>query len=248
MTRSQVREFVRKHPRLDELRRALRFYQAIPARDLAQPRKLRAAARARRHTMIAYPGLAQLHELASSLARDGVPGSVVQCGVWNGGSAAVMALASREAGWPREMWLFDSWEGLPEPADIDVSENGLRRERGWNLGFEEQVEELLFGRLGLHRDGVRLVKGWFEDTLPQHRDAVAPIALLHADADWYESTRTILENFYELVSPGGYIVFDDYGHWKGCARAVDEFVGRHRIELERQPDTGAAYLRKPGRE
>jgi hypothetical protein len=67
------------------------------------------------------------------------------------------------------------------------------------------------------------VKGYFQDTLPRKKDEVAPIALLHMDADWYESTKTILDNLYDFVVPDGFIQVDDYGHWEGCRQALHEF-------------------------
>ena len=174
-----------------------------------------------------------------------IAGSIVECGVCNGGSAAVMALAARDCGDGREIWLFDSWEGLPEPGPLDVSSRGTRRERGWNLGSERTVEALLFEKLRLPRENIHLVKGWFEETLPRYRETIAPIALLHLDGDWYASTKTCLDQLYDAVSPGGVVAVDDYGHWQGCKRAVDEFLEPRGLAVSPPSEDGAIFFRKP---
>jgi hypothetical protein len=91
---------------------------------------------------------------------------------------------------------------------------------------------------------VHVVKGWFEDTL--RTAATGPIAVLHLDGDWYESTRTILDALYGRVVAGGFVVVDDYGHWPGCRRAVDEFLGRtgERPAIVSSDYTGV-WFRKP---
>jgi len=92
---------------------------------------------------------------------------------------------------------------------------------------------------------VRPVKGLFADTLPAHRDEVGAIALLHVDGDWYQSTLDILENFYELVSPGGIIQIDDYGYWEGCKKAVKKFEQNSKLKLEPIPIDGTGvWLKK----
>ena len=240
-----VRAFVRSRPRLDGIRRAVRFYQQVSPREWLRPGKLLAARRARPYTLVSYPRLSRLYDLVSGLAEEHIPGTIVECGVCNGGSAAMMALAARHGGVDRDIWLFDSWEGLPEPGPFDVTAAGARRERGWNLGSKEVVEHLLFARLRLPRSRVHLVKGWFDETLPRHRAALAPIALLHLDGDWYESTKVCLDELYDVLSPGAYVVLDDYGHWQGCKKAVDEFVASRGLALSAGAEDDSAFFTKP---
>jgi O-methyltransferase len=226
-------------------RRAARFFRDVPPRDVLRPHKVLTLARVRQFTMVSYPRLSALYDLASSLTRAGVAGAVAECGVWNGGSAAAIAEGFRRGGQPREVWLFDSWEGLPEPDEIDVSTAGTRREIGWNLGSERAVEEIFFARLGFNRDQVHLVKGWFEDTLPAFRATSPSIALLHLDGDWYRSVRLSLDQLYDLVAPGGVVVVDDYGYWEGSRKAVDEFLIERRLPRPFGSVGSAVYLRKP---
>jgi O-methyltransferase len=85
-----------------------------------------------------------------------------------------------------------------------------------------------------------VVKGWFDQTLPQ-ANLAEPIALLRMDADWYESTKCILDNLASRVAPGGMIVVDDYYTWEGCTQAVNEFAAAHKLKI-RQSTNGVAYL------
>jgi len=180
----------------------------------------------RSNTLLDYERLAAIHVAAAAAP----PGAFVECGVWAGGSAGMMSLADRE----RHLWLFDSWQGLPEPGEGDISYQGHRRPAGWNHAERSQVERLLLGRLGLDPERVHMVQGWFDETLPATRTEIGAIALLHLDGDWYESITTCLEQLYDGVVSGGFVVVDDYFHWQGCARAVDEFLApRERVELRR---------------
>ena len=229
------REFVRARPRLDRLRKDVRFVQQIPRRGLSGP-KARAAWRVRRYTLLSYDRLATLHDLA----RLAPQGAFVECGVFEGGSAGMAALSNPH----RDMWLFDSWEGLPEPGPEDVAVEGHRRAAGWNYAEQQRVEELMFDRLHLSRSCVHLIRGWFQDTVPESRDQIGPIALLHLDGDWYESIKLCLDQLYEQVVSGGFVVVDDYHHWQGCKKAVDEFLAT-REQVLLQTAGNAVHWRKP---
>lgn len=156
-----------------------------------------------------------LHRLAAEADRTGVAGALVDCGVWNGGSTILLSDGSPL----REVWAFDSFEGLPAPVEADGP--GSAAWTGECLGAEDML------RAGFAKyaspERLHVVKGWFEDTLAQHADEIGPIAVLHADGDWYESVLLTLQALYPKVQSGGFIVIDDYGHWVGAQRATDEF-------------------------
>ena len=92
---------------------------------------------------------------------------------------------------------------------------------------------------------VHIIKGLFEDTITKYKMNIGKIALLHLDGDWYESTKVSLENLFDNIVPGGYIVIDDYGHWRGCKKAVDEFLKQRNLHytLERV-DYTRVFFRK----
>lgn len=209
----------------------------LPVPSLDEFRILRTV---RSYTMVGVPRLRTLYRLAQRAIAEGIPGAFVECGTYNGGSGAVLAhVAARDH---RSVWLFDSFEGLPEP----VAEDGEAASAwaGGCVGQESKVADVL-GRVGANTDEVHIVKGWFNETLAPA--PTGPIALLHLDGDWYESTREILLALYDRVDPRGFLAIDDYGHWPGCRRAVDEFFRERKQEPEIfQSDYTGAWLVKPG--
>ena len=171
----------------------------------------------------------------------GIPGDVVECGSARGGSAALMGLTLKSLGAHRNLWLFDTFEGLPPPSAADPDHDIAELYTGAFRGGDDEVGAL-FERLGI-LEGTRMVKGLFQDTLPTAE--VGAVAVLHLDGEWYESVRVCLEQLYDRVSPGGVIQFDDYGHWEGARRAVDEFLERRliRAPLLRVDYTGRALVK-----
>jgi O-methyltransferase len=178
-----------------------------------------------------------LHRLAEEVERAGVPGALVDCGAWNGGSSIL--LSSGAPG--RDVWAFDSFAGLPNPSELDGRESeGL----GGELVASEQKLRAGFERFA---DSARLHvrAGWFEETLADAAGDVGPVAVLHCDGDWYDSVLLTLEVMYPRVSPGGFVVIDDYGTFPGARRATDEYRIRSgdSAPLRRIDHTGR-YWRK----
>lgn len=121
---------------------------------------------------------------------------------------------------------------MPEPNKWDLDYKERIGKRGWALGSEEKVKELFFEKLKLNNKVNHLVKGWFSDTLPIYKDDIGRIALLHLDCDWYESVKCCLKELWDSLVDKGAIVIDDYGHWKGCRKAVDEFIEEENLKVE----------------
>ncbi len=172
-----------------------------------------------------------------------IAGDLVECGAARGGSALLLALTAARLGDPRRTWIFDTFEGLPEPSLDDPDFAEARRYVGTCRGELDEVEAL-FARAGL-RDRAVFVKGLFQDTLPV--TPVPRIAVLHLDGDWYDSVRVCLHHLYDAVAPGGVIQIDDYGHWAGARKAVDEFF-RHRAipaRLRYVDYTGRTFTKPP---
>lgn len=174
-----------------------------------------------------------LYSSVLHLERCGTAGAFVECGVWKGGSALLMALTLMSIGAPaREIVLFDTFEGMPEPGEEDrIAWSGEsvrgRWERNdfahWAVG-EQQVARLLADS-GYPMEKVRLVRGKVEETLPEAASPYGPegIALLRLDTDWYESTRAELEHLFPRLAAGGILIVDDYGHFTGARKAVDDY-------------------------
>jgi O-methyltransferase len=134
-----------------------------------------------------------------------IPGDIVECGVWNGGSAAVMGVACYEGSTPsrRKFWLFDSFQGLPRPGEHDGKFERDAYFQGWNRGEINKVNKI-FTSLRIPLDELNIIPGWFEATLKE--TPIKEIAMLHVDVDWYDSVTTVLETLYCKVVPDGYIV------------------------------------------
>jgi len=162
-----------------------------------------------------------LVRLASVVEHEGVPGVIVDCGVWNGGSTILMSVGAPT----RTVWAFDSFEGMPAAGafDPELAHELTGEVRGSEAKLRHGFEEFSNPRR------LRVGRGWFEDTFPRLADQIDTLALLHIDADWYEPVRLALETFYPKLAPGGYCVVDDYNFWSGTRRAVDEFRASRRI-------------------
>jgi len=243
--RANIRTMLKKNRAIASLYYKLGLPSGIPMKDLVKLRKMQLMRMVAPYTMLDYSRLSKLYELASYVEIRNIQGSVVECGVWNGGSAGVLASAIKHNP-QRHLWLFDSWEGLPEPTELDISYQGQVGKRGMDLVFEHKVKELLLDRIKIEPSRVHFVKGWFHHTLTPSRESMGPIALLHLDCDWYESVLLCLEELYDRVVPGGFVAIDDYMYWKGCTRAVDEFLEKGELSVRLRPaGSGAVYFQKP---
>lgn len=176
------------------------------------------------YTMLSVKRLLNLYNLASQVNKIGIPGDIVECGVWNGGSAAVMVYANsisdNEISGARHLWLFDSFQGLPEPTDKDGNAMKNKKFKGLFRGEIVKVREA-FEAFNLDFRAVHIIPGWLDDTLSGAD--VSKIALLHIDLDLYHSYKVCFEKLYDKITPGGFIVCDDYS-WEGARQAIDDFM------------------------
>jgi O-methyltransferase len=193
------------------------------------------------YTMTSPERLHALIEAVRYVVSSAIPGSVVECGVWKGGSMMAAALTLLELNQTdRHLYLFDTFEGMPRPLAVDTSFRGehatdifeaLKTSDDSSEYCRAQLEEVrvAVASTGYPLTRIHLVKGKVEETLP----AAAPesIALLRLDTDWYESTSRELEHLFPRLSRGGVLIIDDYGHWAGCKKAVDEYFEKNRANL-----------------
>jgi O-methyltransferase len=183
-------------------------------------------------TMTSADKLFALIAATRYVARHGIPGDVVECGVWRGGSMQAVARTLLAAGdTSRDLHLFDTYEGMPPAGERDVRHDGRpaselleslpRDSKTWAVASLEDVRDG-FAQVPYPAERVHFVKGMVEETVP----ASAPerIAILRLDTDWYASTRHELEHLYPRLEPGGVLILDDYGWWKGAREAVDEWL------------------------
>ena len=193
------------------------------------------------YTLVSRGRIQNLYRLARRIEKERIPGDVIECGVCNGGTAAVLARFASRSRMKRTVWLLDSFQGMPEVTpedgagrDGDTAESHIGKE----VGDPERVRRIL-EIVRANMDRVRIVPGWFQDTFPSV--TATQIAILNIDADWYESVKLCLNTFYDRVAPGGFVSFDDYGYWPGCRRAVDEFFNARQLPYKLTPVDGEAY-------
>lgn len=202
------------------------------------------------YSLVGSAGLSQTYNLVAEIIKNNLKGDIVECGVAQGGSSALIALKAFENNKnDRKIWLFDSFEGLPEPSAKDFK-NGDKGDfirpldKGSCLGTIEQVKRL-FSKLGIDKKNVRMIKGWFQETLPEYKNKINKISLIRIDADWYESTKCCLENLYDNVIDDGFIVIDDYGTCFGAKKALDEFLAKKKLQVRLIHDgRGGCYFKK----
>lgn len=251
----KIKNIIRKNKILLSLAKKLIFIKNIPLKDFFNFEKLWLFKKVYPFTMVGYARLSNVYELANMVEKNKTEGVFAECGVWKGGCAAVMAFMAQKFGSGRKIWLFDSFEGLPEPTKEDgeiASSYALNKTEGKLKTIDKcvaslkDVEEVFFKVLKLNKENIIISKGWFQDTLPSAKQKIGKIAILRLDGDWYESTKCCLDNLYDNVIIGGYVVLDDYGYWEGAKRALDEFFVERKIspKLIKIDDTGV-YFRKP---
>lgn len=194
-------------------------------------------------TMTTNERLVSLIRAVEYIHANAIPGDIVECGVWRGGStmsALLTLLRLNEQ--HRRAFLFDTFEGMPPPGEEDkrydeqaaddlLKKNEISDNDGrniWCFATLDDVRQNLRSTL-YPSELIHFVQGKVEDTLPH--DAIETISLLRLDTDWYESTKHELETLFDKVSVGGVIIIDDYGHWQGCKKAVDEFITSRKCKL-----------------
>lgn len=189
-------------------------------------------------TMIGTARMRNIRALLQRVLADQVPGDVIETGVWRGGACIYMRAILAAAGDAnRRVFVADSFRGLPEPSNEFSADAGDQHATYEELAVSRDQVAENFKRYGLLDERVVFLEGWFKDTLP-----TAPIdklSILRLDGDMYESTIQCLDALYHKVSPGGFVIVDDY-ILKPCAQAVDEFRARHGIQAPMLDVDGAA--------
>ena len=214
--------------------------EPTPLEDL-DPFTLSVCSRVKPYTLTSPERIAGLVEAVRYVVRADVPGALVECGVWRGGSALTVLLTLLDEGvTDRDVWLYDTFEAMPPPGDRDVDMFGTPAAVGFKSyaedgpppGFEWLPFDQVRGNLlatGYPEERIHFVKGLVEATIPSQ--APDAIALLRLDTDWYESTLHEFEHLFPRVPEGGVLLVDDYGHWMGAKQATDEYLAKSGLAL-----------------
>jgi O-methyltransferase len=190
-----------------------------------------------------------LYEAIRYIVNARIPGDIVECGVWRGGSSMLSAMTLDRLEDRREMWMYDTFAGMPEPSSTDSDDEGRpildkwaaqqRNDGGndWCFSSIEETEHNL-RKTGYPSASLHFVKGKVQDTIPG--SAPERIALLRLDTDWYDSTFHELTHLFPRLSEGGVLLIDDYGRWQGQRKAVDQYLRESNLTLllNRVDDSG----------
>lgn len=175
------------------------------------------------------------------VVNNGIEGDIVECGVWRGGNSMVIAKTLYNLSESnRKIYLFDTFEGMTPPTSMDFDNSGqtaqsqldhAKREEGdniWCIASIDDVRSNLFAT-GYTQNLIHFIKGDVAETLENNDNIPNIISLLRLDTDWYGSTKKELEILFPRLVKGGVCLIDDYGHWQGARKAVDEYLAQHKI-------------------
>jgi O-methyltransferase len=203
------------------------------------------------HTITGIPAQWALYKAIEYIVRNEIPGDIVECGVWNGGSVLIAACALRHFGdTSRRIYLYDTFEGVPKPEKIDIDCRGnsaltkwaYLRIRGklWGFGGTVDIVKDVIALSNYPTDNFIFVKGMVEDTIPSQLPET--ISLLRLDTDLYKSTYHELVHCYPLISSGGVMIIDDYGYYLGCRQATDKYISENKLRLFLARLDGSAHI------
>jgi hypothetical protein len=191
----------------------------------------------RSYTMTSDERVVSLTRAVKYIVDNQIPGDIVECGVWRGGSMMAVARSLlRNGDSSRNLYLFDTYEGMSEPTKDDVAFDGssaqelvMSAEKHDHIIVSVGDVQRAVWSTGYPREKMHFVKGKVEDTVPG--EAPASIALLRLDTDWYESTKHELEHLFPRLARGGVLIIDDYGHWEGARKATDQYIKEKNLTI-----------------
>jgi len=210
----------------------------------------------RSYTMTSAERISSLNASVRYVIKNEIPGDIVECGVWKGGSMMAVAKTLLELGnQEKELYLFDTFEGMTEPKRIDISNdkiNAIKEFDNTKIGVDSStwcrapIDDVKFNifSIGYEKKKIHFIKGKVEDTLPT--DKIKNISILRLDTDWYKSTKHELIHLFPKISKGGVLILDDYGFWQGAKQAVDEYISENNIKilLNRIDHTGRIAIKQ----
>ena len=205
-------------------------------------------------TMTNLPRMYSLYQSVKYICQAKIPGDFVECGVWRGGSAMIIAHALMEMDEShRKIYLYDTYTGMAEPTEEDhtVENVSAQAHSEWENHKADEYNKWAYASLeevkgnmkstGYPMGNIVFIKGKVEETIPD----VLPkmISLLRLDTDWYESTLHELKHLYPLLAVKGIMILDDYGYWAGSKKAVDEYFENQPILLNRIDTNGRLVVK-----
>ena len=190
------------------------------------------------YTMTSVARLVNTLKSCKYAVENNIPGDFVECGVWRGGHGILAKKIFERMGSNKKVWMYDTFEGMAEPTEFDV--NARTKEMAtvkyyqtktdthvdWCYASLEDVKKCV-QLAGININAVTFIKGDVCETLTDPSNRPTQISVLRLDTDWYQSTKTELHWLYPVLSNNGVLIIDDYGHWQGSRKAVDEYFAKN---------------------
>lgn len=186
------------------------------------------------YTMKSISRLVNTLKSCRYVVENNIRGDFVECGVWRGGNSILAKKIFERLGSNKKVWMFDTFEGMTKPTEFDVAARSkIHAESKYLVSQKESHNEWCYASLdevknncresGLNLENFHFIKGDVCKTLKERENIPSIISKLRLDTDWFESTKIELENLYPKLNYGGFLINDDYGHWEGARKAVDEY-------------------------
>ena len=195
----------------------------------------------KKYTMTSVHRLINTLKSCYYVVENNIPGDFVECGVWRGGNAILAKKIFEHLNSDKKVWMFDTFEGMTAPTNVDIeainqisaenkfAESQTNTHNEWCYASLEDVQKNCSDS-GIDIAALKFIKGDVCDTLKKPDNVPDKISVLRLDTDWYESTKAELEVLYPKLSNGGVLIIDDYGHWEGARKAVDEYFSLQKYK------------------
>jgi O-methyltransferase len=193
------------------------------------------------YTLTSKERVISLCEATQYVHKNNIEGDIVECGVWRGGSmlavAETLIICNNTS---KSLYLYDTFDGMPPPSKNDTDMNGMKAEyllknasksdnkSIWCYASLDDVKSVL-STSDYPSSKIHYIKGMVEQTIP--KNLPDKISILRLDTDWYESTKHELNHLFPRLTKGGVLILDDYGHWQGAKKAVDEYIQKNNIKI-----------------
>jgi hypothetical protein len=192
------------------------------------------------YTMTSPERMYSLYKSTEYVLNNNIPGDIVECGVWRGGSSMVCALTMMKMqSMDRKIYLYDTYSGMSEPTEKDVDFEGSQSIKKWKKMERDNHNKWDYASLAEVKNNMQstkypdeniiYIKGKVENTIPNK--IPEKISILRLDTDWYESTYHELIHLFPLLSKNGVLIIDDYGHWQGSKEAVDNYIEENKVKI-----------------
>lgn len=216
-------------------------FQSLPVELIDSEKELIRYVLNKGYSMASVPRLVNTLKACKYVVKNNIPGDFVECGVWRGGNGIVAKKTFETLGSDKKVWMFDTFEGMTKPTNEDVNaRTNIKAEEKYKETLKETHSDWCYASIadvkrncmesGIDISSVEFIQGDVCKTLMDLKNLPKTIAVLRLDTDWYESTKAELQTLYPKLEKNGVLIIDDYGHWKGSRKAVDEYFATQDYE------------------